>query len=208
MYTHILGSNFWSSRPFLFLQFFSFSGSRHFLDLLPRYMFDATPSPSSHRQIDRQINRQTNRQADRDPLCIQREFILTDRSSPPSSDTAHSFFVSSCTLPSFIIGHSSFFLRASTSSPPSSSATTARSSSPSSLTLILAFLFLLLKMSAVNVTNVTVFDNPAPFLNPFQFEISYECHLPLEDGKRPANYRVVFVSIIIIFLQRLKTYLS
>lgn len=39
------------------------------------------------------------------------------------------------------------------------------------------------KMSAVNITNVTVLDNPAAFLNPFQFEISYECLIPLKDGK-------------------------
>ena len=38
-------------------------------------------------------------------------------------------------------------------------------------------------MSAVNITNVTVLDNPAAFLNPFQFEISYECLIPLQDGK-------------------------
>nr|DAD31948.1 TPA_asm: hypothetical protein HUJ06_010799 [Nelumbo nucifera] len=37
-------------------------------------------------------------------------------------------------------------------------------------------------MSAVNITNVTVLDNPAPFLNPFQFEITYECLIPLKDG--------------------------
>lgn len=38
-------------------------------------------------------------------------------------------------------------------------------------------------MSAVNVTNVTVLDNPSMFLNPFQFEISYECLVPLNDGE-------------------------
>ncbi|PWA94360.1 ATPase, F1 complex, beta subunit [Artemisia annua] len=37
------------------------------------------------------------------------------------------------------------------------------------------------KMSAVNLTNVTVLNNPAPFLSPFQFEISYECLLSLKD---------------------------
>lgn len=37
-------------------------------------------------------------------------------------------------------------------------------------------------MSAVNITNVAVLDNPAPFLTPFQFEISYECLTPLKDG--------------------------
>lgn len=37
-------------------------------------------------------------------------------------------------------------------------------------------------MSAVSITNVTVLDNPASFLTPFQFEISYECLTPLKDG--------------------------
>lgn len=37
-------------------------------------------------------------------------------------------------------------------------------------------------MSAVNVTNVTVLDNPSMFLNPFHFEISYECLVALKDG--------------------------
>lgn len=36
-------------------------------------------------------------------------------------------------------------------------------------------------MSAVNITNVAVLDNPTAFLNPFQFEISYECLVPLDD---------------------------
>lgn len=37
-------------------------------------------------------------------------------------------------------------------------------------------------MSAVNITNVAVLDNPTAFINPFQFEISYECLVPLDDG--------------------------
>ncbi|KAJ8548247.1 hypothetical protein K7X08_030716 [Anisodus acutangulus] len=36
-------------------------------------------------------------------------------------------------------------------------------------------------MSAVNITNVAVLDNPSPFLSPFQFEISYECLAALKD---------------------------
>jgi hypothetical protein len=40
-------------------------------------------------------------------------------------------------------------------------------------------------MSAVNITNVAVLDNPTAFLNPFQFEISYECLVALDDGKPP-----------------------
>ncbi|GMP83580.1 hypothetical protein CsSME_00037439 [Camellia sinensis var. sinensis] len=45
-------------------------------------------------------------------------------------------------------------------------------------------------MSAVNITNVTVLDNPAPFLNPFQFEISYECLTPLKDD---LEWKLVYV---------------
>ncbi|KAL3830836.1 hypothetical protein ACJIZ3_019638 [Penstemon smallii] len=36
-------------------------------------------------------------------------------------------------------------------------------------------------MSAVNVKDVTVLCNPAPFVDPFKFEISYECLDPLKD---------------------------
>ncbi|XP_021888349.1 probable histone chaperone ASF1A [Carica papaya] len=45
-------------------------------------------------------------------------------------------------------------------------------------------------MSAVNITNVTVLDNPAPFLTPFQFEISYECLTPLEDD---LEWKLIYV---------------
>ena len=44
-------------------------------------------------------------------------------------------------------------------------------------------------MSAVNVTNVTVLDNPSMFQNPFQFEISYECLVPLKDGESSLRVR-------------------
>jgi len=37
-------------------------------------------------------------------------------------------------------------------------------------------------MSLVNVANMIVLDNPAPFGNPLQFEITFECLQPLEDG--------------------------
>ena len=30
-------------------------------------------------------------------------------------------------------------------------------------------------MASVNVTNIVVLDNPAPFTNPLQFEITFEC---------------------------------
>jgi histone chaperone ASF1 len=37
-------------------------------------------------------------------------------------------------------------------------------------------------MAAVSVTSVRVLDNPAPFTNPLQFEIQYECLYPLKHG--------------------------
>lgn len=37
-------------------------------------------------------------------------------------------------------------------------------------------------MALVNITNVTVLDNPAPFTNPFQFEVTFECIQELQDG--------------------------
>lgn len=45
-------------------------------------------------------------------------------------------------------------------------------------------------MSAVNITNVTVLDNPASFLTPFQFEISYECLTPLKDD---LEWKLIYV---------------
>ena len=43
-------------------------------------------------------------------------------------------------------------------------------------------------MSAVNLTNVAVLDNPTSFVNPFQFEISYECLVALEDGAVASSF--------------------
>ncbi|XP_016560813.1 histone chaperone ASF1B isoform X2 [Capsicum annuum] len=45
-------------------------------------------------------------------------------------------------------------------------------------------------MSAVNITNVTVLDNPASFLSSFQFEISYECLAPLQDD---LEWKLIYV---------------
>ncbi|CAN0896641.1 Probable histone chaperone ASF1A [Linum grandiflorum] len=45
-------------------------------------------------------------------------------------------------------------------------------------------------MSVVNITNVTVLDNPAPFSSPFQFEISYECLTPLKDD---LEWKLIYV---------------
>jgi histone chaperone ASF1 len=38
-------------------------------------------------------------------------------------------------------------------------------------------------MAAINITNVTVLENPASVTSPFQFQIQYECLLDLADGK-------------------------
>ncbi|KAL2233356.1 UNVERIFIED_CONTAM: Histone chaperone ASF1B [Sesamum indicum] len=45
-------------------------------------------------------------------------------------------------------------------------------------------------MSAVNIKDVTVLDNPAPFIDPFQFEISYECLTPLKDD---LEWKLIYV---------------
>lgn len=37
-------------------------------------------------------------------------------------------------------------------------------------------------MSAINVTSVSVLDNPSRVTNPLQLEIQYECVHPLDDG--------------------------
>ena len=38
-------------------------------------------------------------------------------------------------------------------------------------------------MALVNIMDVTVLDNPSPFLRPFQFEITFECAEDLPLGK-------------------------
>ncbi|KFK41072.1 hypothetical protein AALP_AA2G081900 [Arabis alpina] len=45
-------------------------------------------------------------------------------------------------------------------------------------------------MSAINITNVAVLDNPAPFVCPFQFEISYECLTSLKDD---LEWKLIYV---------------
>ncbi|XP_073281082.1 histone chaperone ASF1B-like isoform X2 [Primulina huaijiensis] len=53
-------------------------------------------------------------------------------------------------------------------------------------------------MSAVNIKDVTVLDNPAPFLDPFQFEITYECLTPLKDGSaEDETYDQVLESVLV-----------
>lgn len=38
-------------------------------------------------------------------------------------------------------------------------------------------------MAKVQLANVAVLDNPSPFLNPFQFEVTFECIEELQEGK-------------------------
>ncbi|XP_071953562.1 histone chaperone asf1b-B-like [Antedon mediterranea] len=45
-------------------------------------------------------------------------------------------------------------------------------------------------MSKVQITNVRVLDNPASFLNPFQFEITFEC---LEDLAEDLEWKIIYV---------------
>ncbi|KAL9188968.1 hypothetical protein ACHAXT_011458 [Thalassiosira profunda] len=45
-------------------------------------------------------------------------------------------------------------------------------------------------MALVNVVNMAVLDNPAPFLSPFSFEITFECLQPLEDD---LEWKVMYV---------------
>lgn len=37
-------------------------------------------------------------------------------------------------------------------------------------------------MAAVDIFDVKVLDNPAPFTNPLQFEITYDVREPLKEG--------------------------
>lgn len=53
-------------------------------------------------------------------------------------------------------------------------------------------------MAKVQVTNVTVLDNPTAFQNPFQFEITFECLEDLPTGERRVrgqNGRLLFSSM-------------
>ena len=45
-------------------------------------------------------------------------------------------------------------------------------------------------MACVNVTNVTILDNPSTFLNPFQFEITFEC---LTELASDLEWKLVYV---------------
>ena len=45
-------------------------------------------------------------------------------------------------------------------------------------------------MAAINVTNVRVVNSPAPFTDPFQFEITFECLSSLQED---IEWKIVYV---------------
>ena len=45
-------------------------------------------------------------------------------------------------------------------------------------------------MAKVHIVNVVVLDNPSPFSNPFQFEITFEC---IEDLKEDLEWKIIYV---------------
>ena len=45
-------------------------------------------------------------------------------------------------------------------------------------------------MAKVHVCNVVVLDNPSQFLNPFQFEITFEC---IEDLPEDLEWKIIYV---------------
>uniref|UniRef100_A0A8V0YJJ5 Anti-silencing function 1A histone chaperone n=1 Tax=Gallus gallus TaxID=9031 RepID=A0A8V0YJJ5_CHICK len=45
-------------------------------------------------------------------------------------------------------------------------------------------------MAKVQVNNVVVLDNPSPFYNPFQFEITFEC---IEDLSEDLEWKIIYV---------------
>jgi len=45
-------------------------------------------------------------------------------------------------------------------------------------------------MAKVHIVNVVVLDNPSPFKNPFQFEITFEC---VEDLQEDLEWKIIYV---------------
>lgn len=57
-------------------------------------------------------------------------------------------------------------------------------------------------MAKVQLCNITVMDNPSPFLNPFQFEITFECIEELKEGNVVLILRLaVFVIVVVVDLE-------
>lgn len=56
-------------------------------------------------------------------------------------------------------------------------------------------------MSIVSLLNVNILNNPAPFTDPYKFEITFECLEPLKDGMYINQFNVMyqFIEILINF---------
>jgi hypothetical protein len=56
---------------------------------------------------------------------------------------------------------------------------------------------ILRRMAKVQLCNVVVLDNPAPFLNPFQFELTFECIEELKEGMYLGNIIMIYYYFIL-----------
>ncbi len=59
-------------------------------------------------------------------------------------------------------------------------------------------------MASINVLNIEIPNNPAPFLAPFMFEVTFECFAPLEEGAtngrpHPRGFWVAVVARLFFF---------
>ena len=50
-------------------------------------------------------------------------------------------------------------------------------------------------MAKVNIVNVVVLDNPSPFNNPFQFEITFEALEDLSEGRDLTLNIILFIFV-------------
>lgn len=53
----------------------------------------------------------------------------------------------------------------------------------------------------MHIVNVVVLDNPSPFFNPFQFEITFECVEDLQEGENTNTNNktwLVFLPVVVI----------
>ena len=50
-------------------------------------------------------------------------------------------------------------------------------------------------MAKIQVSNVVVLDNPSPFLNPLQFEVTFECIEELREGMRLTRNFVITIGV-------------
>ena len=57
-------------------------------------------------------------------------------------------------------------------------------------------------MAKVQVANVAVLDNPSPFLNPFQFEVTFECIEELKEGNFEFFIRFICNLFLVKFFAR------